>query len=260
MKHEEMVNAFVEGAREIFIKNGEVRPVFHLIREPKPDAKGEIATVYPDFANTDTKLASLQEVRRIADMFNPDFSVFVSETWNVERSAEQGPLPDGIQPSNCIDRKEVLMVLVEEVGNYHMGTLPIIREDGVPPSLGEVTWREMPDFGGNLTKFLPANRIEDDAARREYKERTEQMMFISAIMGKALRDNEARLGPDHPAFKRFFDFSMGVMEKARKGESTAPGDRLAVLEEFNSIYREITGGDIPHYETMKADLKDKAPA
>ena len=82
----------------------------------------------------------------------------------------------------------------------------------------------------------------------------------SAIMGKALRENEARLGPDHPSFKRFSEFSMGLMEKARKGESTAPGERMAILEEFNSIYRDITGGDIPHYETMKADLKDKAPA
>jgi hypothetical protein len=151
----ESLRRFIEaasvGVEQVFSRTGRLMPMFHFCSPHVGDVAMPAPPVSKDLAMTIVRevLASVEATRVL----------FIDEAWTVRRYGTRDDL-DKMRtmapPSEQPDRIEVVIFSGEDIAEGDlMAQRLIIREDGKPPRLGPLEFRERPVYSaGRMVGLL----------------------------------------------------------------------------------------------------------
>jgi hypothetical protein len=142
---EDMVNHMVHSAITLFNHaGGELQPMWVLYAE-----NGEVIPVVTRWENDNDKVAAVEFIKKLIKERNVIRFGFMSEVWVAYEDKDE---PSGIMPSERPDRKEAIMVIVEDHDGFaEFGSMEITRDSDGSPVLGQYEKKAGPGVDGVIT-------------------------------------------------------------------------------------------------------------
>lgn len=131
------IEKLYEIARNILTKDGEVKPIFFLIKESEKETFCQPVIIQGKY----DKYVFSQVVMEIAEKVNADGVIFITEAWVVEGAADKKDELELVPPSQHPERKEVLMAqYMSSLGEYQILSGNILKDLINKPYIKESKW------------------------------------------------------------------------------------------------------------------------
>jgi hypothetical protein len=153
MTAEQLIEHSAQTCRGIFEIAGEILPMVHWVRP-----SGEHVLAGMPWRNRSEKEVSIAMLRRLFQEETPLVYCLIAEAWMA--FVEEGQqLPEG-GVQDLANRMEVLMFTAEDSQGIAQARIPIVREEGRNPCLGDLVIERPDRLEGLMVGLLPRERVQ----------------------------------------------------------------------------------------------------